>query len=189
MRISQTMWREANDPSKATLSPHNNSYVTGRVESDAERMKWIRLSGYVKRYKRCVRRTAHNSGGPIRFGPDQLGSGCSVNVTWGVWPIPEWHVMYLMRISQTMQRDESVPTKATLSPHDNSDATGRVKSDAERSKWIRLSGYVKRYKRCVHRTAQTQAVRFGSVLIGSARVAVWMTPKASGQFLHDTSCI
>jgi len=35
----------------------------------------------------------------------------------------------------------------------------------------------------------TQAVRLGSVLIGSARVAVWVTPKASGQYLPDTSCI
>jgi len=31
--------------------------------------------------------------------------------------------------------------------------------------------------------------RFGSILFGSARAAVWMRPKASGQSLHDTSCI
>jgi hypothetical protein len=64
---------------ESTLSPHDNSDATGRVESDADRSQWIRLSGYVKRYKRCFRRPAHSSGGPIRFGSDRIGSGCSVN--------------------------------------------------------------------------------------------------------------
>ena len=41
------------------------------------------------------------------------------------------HVMYLMRTRQRTRRDKSDTTKATLSPHD--------KSDAERTKWIRLS--------------------------------------------------
>ena len=35
----------------------------------------------------------------------------------------------------------------------------------------------------------TQTVRFVSVQIGSDRIAVWVTPKASGQYLPATSCI
>jgi len=76
-------------------------------------------------------------------------------------------------------------------PHDNSEATWRVERDAERSKWSRQSGYLKRYKRSVGKTALYSGgpIRLGTVLFGSARVAVRMTPKASGQSLHDTSCI
>jgi len=76
MRISQTTRRNVNDPTKATLSPHNNSVATGRVESDVEQSKWIRLSGEAKRYNRCVRRPAHNASGPNGFGSDRLLLHC-----------------------------------------------------------------------------------------------------------------
>jgi len=74
--------------------------------------------------------------------------------------------MYLMRISQTTRRDVSDPTKATLSPHNNSDATGRVESDVEQSKWLSLSGEAKRYNRWSVELRTTQLVRMVSVLIG-----------------------
>ena len=75
--------------------------------------------------------------------------------------------MYLMRISQTTRRDVNDPTKAALSPHNNSDAKGRVESDVEQSKWIRLSGEAKRYNRWSVDLRTTQVVRMGSVLIGT----------------------
>jgi len=76
--ISQRTPRDAWSD-ESTFSPHDNSDATGRVENYEERT-WIRLSGYLKMYKRSVRRTAHYSGSPIRFYSAPLGLQCE----WGI---------------------------------------------------------------------------------------------------------
>jgi len=110
----------------------------------------------------------------VRFGSVRLDTVCSLNEAKGVWPNSPRHVICLIRTSQRSGRDESDPTKAMFSPYHNSDVTGRFESDAERSEWIGLSGYVKRYKRSVRRTAYYSGgrIRFDSVLFGSVRFSV-----------------
>ena len=67
-----------------------------------------------------------------------------------------------MRNLQETRRDQIDRTKATLSPHDKIDATGRVKKDAERSKWIMLPEYVHRYKRILRRTVDSESHWIGN---------------------------
>jgi len=96
----------------------------------------------------------------VRFGSVR---SCSARVAVGMTPKASGqsvHDTSYIKCVPRRERDESDPTKVTLSPHDKSDATCRFESDAERSKWIRLSGYPKRYKQNVHRTAHYPGGKF-----------------------------
>ena len=70
-------------------------------------------------------------------------------------------------------------------------ATRRDASRATRSgqNWVGCQDRWRGIKGASVELRTTQVVRFGSVLFGWSRLAVWMTPKASGQSPHDTSCI
>jgi len=143
---------------ESRVRPHNSDAI-GRVENYAERTR-IRLSRYLKRYKQSIRRTAHYSGSPIRFYSAGLGLQCEWRIERLANPCTERHV------SRKERHATSDPTKVGC-PHDNSDATERVENYAERA-WIRLSGYLKTYKRNVRRTAHYSGspIRFYSARLG-----------------------
>ena len=143
------------------LIPHNSSEVTWRVESNAERSKWSRQWGYLKRYRRRVGKTAHYSGGQIRFCSVLFGSARVA-----VWMTPK-------ASGQSLHDTSCINVYLTenetrLIPHDSSEVTWRVESNAERSKWSRQWGYLKRYRRRVGKTAHYSGgqIRFCSAQLG-----------------------
>ena len=85
--------------------------------------------------------------GWFRFCSGRLGLLCEWGLRCLFNPCTTRHVFNAYLTENLTCKSDT--TKATLSPHDKSDATWRAKSDAERTQWSRLSGWLKRYKQNV----------------------------------------
>ena len=142
------MYLAKNVTRRVTPRKHDQSSQQRRDGTRPERSKWIRLWRNINGASVQLRTTQAVRFGSVRFCSAGLGLQCEWRITRLANPSTERHIFNI--ISQTTRRDEIDRTKICSVFTTTATREDGVDSSAEWSKWIRLSGYVKRYKPSAH---------------------------------------